>query len=101
MPDLAALTLEGFQSHLEQLFHVDRAPGPPLALRLLEVRPRGAFDPEFQRRQAFSLVFRGPPEPLLVQRIYALHHPDLGALAIFLVPLGPDREGMRYEAVFT
>ncbi|MFN7117495.1 MAG: DUF6916 family protein [Saprospiraceae bacterium] len=28
-------------------------------------------------------------------------HPNIGELYIFLVPLGPDAEGMRYEAVFT
>jgi hypothetical protein len=37
----------------------------------------------------------------LEQRIYAVHHPALGAFDLFLVPIGPDGEGMRYEAVFT
>jgi hypothetical protein len=48
-------------------------------------------------RAPFSLVFQGDPEPTLPQRIYRVEHPQLGALEIFLVPIGPG----RYEAVFT
>jgi hypothetical protein len=28
-----------------------------------------------------------------------VRHPDLGELSLFLVPLGPDERGARYEAV--
>ncbi|MDQ4070654.1 MAG: hypothetical protein M3203_14455 [Actinomycetota bacterium] len=52
-------------------------------------------------RIPFSLVFRGPAGVVLPQRIYRVHHPDLGSLDIFLVPIGPDSTGMRYEAIFT
>ena len=52
-----------------------------------------------ERRQ-FSLLFRGPVDPFLSQGTYRLDHAELGALDIFLVPIGPDAEGMRYEAVF-
>ena len=51
-------------------------------------------------RAPFSLVFRGPREIVLPQRIYALEHAELGRFEIFLVPIGPDEVGMRYEAVF-
>jgi hypothetical protein len=52
-------------------------------------------------RSPFSLVFRGGPSPPLPQRIYRVEHEALGALDIFLVPIGPDEVGQRYEAVFT
>ena len=45
-------------------------------------------------------MFRGPGEPVLAQRIYPLDNQTLGRLEIFLVPIGPDDEGMRYQAVF-
>jgi uncharacterized protein DUF6916 len=48
-------------------------------------------------RAPFSLVFEGGPTPPLPQRIHRVEHAKLGALEIFLVPIGPD----RYEAVFT
>ncbi len=51
-------------------------------------------------RTPFSLVFRGPPEIVVPQRIYGLEHDALGAFELFLVPIGPDEVGMRYEAVF-
>jgi len=52
-------------------------------------------------RDPFSLVFRGPPEPLLAQAICGLHHAQLGRLEIFVVPLGRDEAGVRYEAIFS
>jgi hypothetical protein len=51
-------------------------------------------------RAPFSLVFRGPLEPLLPQGIHRLEHDALGELDLFLVPIGPDEAGTRYEAVF-
>lgn len=52
-------------------------------------------------RRPFSLLFRGPlSDYYLLQRIYRLEHDRLGAMEIFLVPLGPERGRMRYEAVF-
>lgn len=51
-------------------------------------------------RQPFSLTFAAPPEPTLPQRIYRLEHPQLGAMDIFLVPVGRTATGLHYEAVF-
>lgn len=48
-------------------------------------------------RAPFSLVFQGGPSPPLPQRIHRVEHEQLGALEIFLVPIGPH----HYEAVFT
>jgi len=53
------------------------------------------------RSRQFSLVWRGPPGATLPQRIYTVSHPSLGAMELFLVTIGPDAVGMRYEAVFT
>ena len=52
------------------------------------------------RRAPFSIVFRGPLNPALRQQIYRVAHEGIGEFELFLVPIGPDREGMRYEAVF-
>jgi len=50
--------------------------------------------------EEFSLVFRGPTAPVLEQSIVDLHHDRLGDVGLFLVPIGPDAEGMQYQAVF-
>jgi len=39
--------------------------------------------------------------PILPQRIYRVEHDAIGVCEIFLVPLTPDADGARYQAVFT
>ena len=51
-------------------------------------------------RSQFSIVFLGPREPILPQRIYRFEHDVLGAFDLFIVPIGPNDAGMQYEAVF-
>lgn len=70
----------------------------PLSATLVDVRPVGAAAQS--GRQPFSLLFRGPPTPVLPQRIYRLAHHQLPALDLFLVPVAADSSGVRYEAIF-
>lgn len=59
-------------------------------------------------RRPFSVLFHGPIEPVLPQRVYRLEHDQLGPLELFIVPVGPNEPSapgarptaMRYEAVF-
>lgn len=74
--------------------------GLELVFTLTSARALGAA-PATDRREPFSLVFRGPPGPALAQRIYQLHHAALGTLEVFLVPIGPDSLGQLYQAIFT
>lgn len=60
--------------------------------------PSAASDPAV--REPFSLEFRGPLDPQLGQATYQLVHAELGSLAVFLVPVARDAEGMRYQAIF-
>jgi hypothetical protein len=50
--------------------------------------------------ETFSLLFHGPLEFFLPQGIHKLEHIDLGELEPFLVPVGKDKDGYQYEAVF-
>lgn len=101
MPDLSTLTQEQFEACLMQPFQIDLGDDGPLELLLTEANKRGSFDPGFQKRHPFSLIFRGPMEPILPQMTYTLRHAELGELGIFLVPVEPDQAGMCYEAAFT
>jgi hypothetical protein len=47
----------------------------------------------------FLLLFHGPADPWWPQGMFRVEHADLGTEDLFLVPLGPDERGMRYEAV--
>lgn len=53
-----------------------------------------------REHQNFSLIFRGPLQPFLMQGMQLLNHPKFGTSEIFLVPIGKDQIGYFYEAVF-
>ena len=53
------------------------------------------------RRTPFSIVFIGPAEFVLPQYNYRLESDTLGAFDLFIVPIGRDAAGVKYEAVFT
>ena len=100
MIDLKDLTHEQFEPCLHDPFRVDDEQHA-VELELIAVEPRQQFDPEFETRRGFSLIFRGPKEPVLEQQMHPLNHARLGELPVFLVPIGPDVKGIRYEAVFS
>lgn len=100
---MALLTQADFDPLLNETFQLQLDDETLLELRLTEVNPgsdRIQSQYESDERKPFSLIFRGPSDPLLQQRLYSLKHPALGGLDIFLVPIGPDQQGMCYEAVF-
>lgn len=53
-----------------------------------------------QARQPFSVIFSAVQTQAYAQKIYTMRHPEIGDRMIFLVPIGPDQNGMCYEAVF-
>jgi hypothetical protein len=98
---LNRLTVAMFAEQIGKTFRLEPADGPVLDLVLVEARnlsPRPG-DPG-PRRDPFSLLFLGPKAPVLPQRIYALENEAIGRLEIFLVPIGADADGVKYEAIF-
>ena len=63
---------------------------------LIEVKKLGSSGPKEQ----FSVIFRGGQCDHLQQRTYPMEHEELGRMELFLVPIGPDDQGMLYQAVF-
>lgn len=54
------------------------------------------------KRDSFALYFSGPKDMLLSQGTYAVTHPTLGKLTIFLVPKRQlDNGTFEIEAIFT
>ena len=90
-----------FSPYLGQTFHVSFESESLPSVELIEVTELSSERGESGQRRPFSLVFRGPQTPILRQRIYEIEHQEMGALGLFLVPIGPDEKGMRYESVFT
>lgn len=98
---LESLTLDSFAPLLAQSFTLDAGEGATLPLTLFEAAalPGNAFPG--RQRDPFQIRFKGALEMLLEQRIYRLHHPALGALHLFLVPVGREPDGYVYQAVFS
>ena len=93
------MNLEHFAAFQGQHFTVQLDAGVSVSAELVEAH--GLPAPPFQGRQPFSLLFKGPTTPRLLQRTYRLQ-PPAGAkpLDIFLVPVSADTTGVCYEAVF-
>jgi uncharacterized protein DUF6916 len=85
-----------FQSLVGQRFTVVQNEGD-LGLELVQVR---ALPPHSRREEPFALVFRGPRQPVLQQRIHTLAHAQAGSLVMFLVPVQGGVDGVDYEAIF-
>lgn len=98
---LETLTCADFVPHLHTRFFLAVDDATTFPMELVEAA-ESRFNPGVEgRRQPFSTVFLGPGDVVLPQGIYRLTHPEMGALDLFLVPIGVDASGVRYEAVFT
>jgi hypothetical protein len=109
---LETLTAGDFRDNLGSCFRLTAgSAGNGLAVsfevKLIEVSEHASGAPG-AFRAPFSLLFYGPLTPVLPQAIYRLEHERLGALELFIVPVGPDEPAapgqaptaMRYEVVF-
>jgi hypothetical protein len=99
MKPLDQLQSTDFDSYLNETFSIRLEGIEPIDLELVSVTEAGTRSKP-EARQPFSLHFLGPvSSQYLLQRIYILEHLHMGALELFLVPLGPERGRMRYEAI--
>lgn len=93
-------SMERFEPLLGQGFEIGDGTGT-LPVTLVEVTNLREAQGAGRLSRQFSLVWRGPTGARLPQKIYTVTHPQLGAMELFLVTIGSDDAGMRYEAVFT
>jgi len=97
---LDKFTSSDFTPHLHEIFHVQVEQGGEVELELIQVTDGGReHGPGV--RTPFSLILLGPPSPqYLAQQIHHLEHEKVGALDLFLVPIGFEEGCMQYEAIF-
>ena len=93
---LDRLTFQFFMEHLNRTFQVEIPGSEPISLELYEVMEMHA-SPE---TEGFVALFRGPGDVLLRQGRYALEEPQFGRVELFLTAIGPDDQGMCYQAPF-
>ena len=98
--DLGLLSVDDFRPYLNQTLPIrfeESVTMPAELAKVTALENRTGIG-----RQPFSVVFRtAQKDNYYQQAIYILEHPVKGNMEIFLVPLGPDGVGMKYEAVFS
>jgi hypothetical protein len=94
MPE--TVDLATFSRQLHTRFRVMKEDGGAVEVELIEASDRGSSP----RHEQFSIVFLGPPDAPLPQLTYRIEHDAMGAMDLFLVPIGRDERGFSYEAVF-
>ena len=93
-------TLSRFETRVGAIFKLIDEDVPTLDLELVSATDLTRPEHPAGRRIPFSLLFHGPLEPVLPQRIYAFDNDALGRFEMFIVPIGPEGRSMQYEAVF-
>ena len=103
MTDLAALTVDDFTALVGERLAIVFDDADPIAL---ELAAANGLDPgapavgDDGRRTPFELLFHGPADPVLPQRMYRLTSDALGTLDIFIVPVERSDDHATYQAVF-
>jgi hypothetical protein len=90
------LRRDTFDPQVGTRFGATSASTAPVELELVEVSDIG----DGNHGLNFRLLFRGPRETPLGQGMVELEHPAIGAVAMFMVPVGADAAGAQYEVVF-
>lgn len=96
---LEKLSAADFSPLLNNKFHIYFNPSLPSTVELIEISEKKTSSAE-AGRQPFSIIFRGPKDKIWPQGMYKINHQSLGEMQLFIVPIGPDDEGLCYEAVF-
>lgn len=93
------LTLTLFQSACQTRFRVQTAPDRTVEMRLIEVS-ESPGEMMGEKIESFSILFKGPLDPFLPQRMYSIEHDAIGRFDLFMVPVGKVPDGFQYQAVF-
>jgi hypothetical protein len=97
--DLSDLDQGTFTPEVGSAFQLMSGSGLFESLTLTGVRDLRRKDAQHQG-EVFALEFQGPLDKPLRQDVYRLEHARLGGMTLLLVPLMPNPEALRYEAVF-
>ncbi len=85
-----------FDPYVNQIFQVQPESADPVEMELIELTEK-----EYPGQESFSLIFRGPLEPVLPQRTYKLVHTEMGEIQLFMVPINYHRQdAIFYQSIF-
>jgi hypothetical protein len=97
------LTLELFSPRVGEVFEIILDDDAVVPVTLCEATALRVFEYPGRNpnRHPFQIQFGHPLAPVfLPQRIYRLRNAVLGLIEICLVPIGPNGEDFRYQALF-
>ena len=91
-----------FVDYVGSTFQIEWSPQEISPVELIEAAPLNSTARHDKRGRpaGFSLLFRDQRGGHRPQGTYPVSHEAVGTVAIFLVPIGPDELGERYEAIF-
>lgn len=92
------LTIDLFKDRVGQAWTIDEPEAPPIELTLTEVEPLRNY--ANLAREPFSLLFTTTGDFVLPQRMYGLKHGALGAMSLFIVPVGRVGDVTTYQSIF-
>jgi hypothetical protein len=91
------LAYEDFIPYQDTIFFVKSERYGSTDITLVEIEKRTG-----RKVHGFSLMFKGPLDRPLTQKIRQLTHPDMGEVDFFLVPVQTGKtDGIYYQAVFS
>lgn len=96
LADVNAVSI--FAPHVGSEFRIEAGPGTTVRATLVEAEPYSQRDTanDGASRAPFSLLFEIGDAEALPQSTYTVHHDALGAVPLFLVPVGAN----TMESVF-
>ena len=95
---LQDFTIDTFRPLIGRTFRVIVDDRQYMPAELISVTPWG--DTSDGKRQPFTLTFRADAAHLIPQATYTVDTEGMDAFPLFIVPLKPESDGTRYEAVF-
>lgn len=96
---LESLTAEHFKKYIGKIFTLNDE-SVTIKVELIKVE---ASEKKYDEatRDPFSLEVRGSKDVVLPQKMYTFIGEGFEGMEIFFVPVGPDKEGMVYQAIFS
>jgi hypothetical protein len=102
-----AIGLDTLTPFVGRPFMIVAASGTGFAVTLVQATGHRVFDFPGRVRDPFQLRFKSIEHSVgcfLAQQTYVVRHDTLGAMELFLVPIGPPKDGsggILYQSVFT
>ena len=95
------LTKDTFDNIKDKSFEISFNSEEVSNCKLIEVKGINSSTLTEGQPEPFSLVFETQSDLIYDQNTYMVKNAELEEFPIFLVPIGADENGVRYEAVFT